>query len=683
MQELALAGSPWKCFADMPRLYSREVGTSLQPGDVLVRYGKLLFILLFVLCAVAAFAAKTPALKTADCLACHSDAVDEAKYKASIHGSMFECTDCHKDIKAAGPHEPAPKKPECASCHADAVKAYDNSVHGKAVAAGRKDAATCLSCHGSPHEILPASDPKSKISHQNIPGTCATCHGQKMVMERTGLSSQPYLSYQESVHGKAVAGGSDKAAVCTDCHGNHEILGPGDPKSPIFKFNVPQTCAKCHPEEKAKYTDSIHGQAIARGNWQSPVCTDCHGIHMIRGPKDPKSPVSAQQLAKLTCGRCHEQVRLTQEFGVPGNRVSTYMSSYHGLAVEGGSTIAANCASCHGAHDILPSSDPRSTIAQANLVTTCGKCHQGASANFVKGKIHIEAPLSADVGSIWVKRVRMFYLAMIFATIGGMVLHNFLAWLRKARAKKQAQRRIVVRMDNAQRFQHLTLLISFITLVITGFALKYPDSWFAQMLHMSEGVRGIVHRVAGVILIAGGVFHVVYLATSRGGRKMLFDMLPEPKDAMDVVQALGYYLGFTENKPKFKRFGYAEKAEYWALIWGTVVMAVTGLALWFKVLAGIIGPRWLLDVATAIHFYEAILATLAIVVWHFYAVIFDPDAYPMNWAWYDGKMDIEMYHHEHELDYQTVGKSIEAAAQKEEAAPAKDEEAQTATPSKD
>ena len=111
-----------------------------------------------------------------------------------------------------------------------------------------------------------------------------------------------------------------------------------------------------------------------------------------------------------------------------------------------------------------------------------------------------------------------------------------------------------------------------------------------------------------------------------------------------------YYLGLTSQKPEFARFNYAEKAEYWALVWGMIVMAVTGIMLWAKVLVGNHMPRWWLDVATAIHFYEAVLATLAIIVWHFYQVFFDPDVYPMNWAWWDGKMTLHHYREEHGLD---------------------------------
>ena len=620
---------------------------------------------------------QTPADKNAECLACHSDAtlikeengqqislhVDEGHFKSSIHGSMFVCTDCHKDVKGF-PHDPAPAKVDCATCHEQEVKAYASSLHAIARQNGNLRAATCLDCHGNIHEVLPSSDPNSRVNHLNIPKTCGSCHGQKFVMQSSGLSAAPFVSYQESVHGKAVAAGSEKAAVCTDCHGAHDILSPGDPKSSIFKFNVPGTCAKCHDNVKQEFMGSIHGQAIAKGNWQAPVCTDCHGIHGIKSHLDPNSSVSAQALAATTCARCHEGVRLTQDFGIEAHRASTYLSSYHGLASQMGSKVVANCASCHGTHNILPSSDPKSMINQANLITTCGKCHPGASEKFVLGKIHVDAPLSGDKGSVAIRWVRRFYLLMIFSVIGGMLLHNFLIWRKKALEHLRSSQRIVVRMDGSQRMQHLLLLVSFITLVITGFALKYPDSWLGIAL-INEKVRSVVHRSAGTLLILVSLYHMVYLVTARSGRNFLLDMLPEPKDAWDVLNNLRYYLGLGGSKPQFKRFNYAEKAEYWALVWGTIVMAVTGLMLWFKVVVGHLFPRWWLDVATTVHFYEAILATLAIVVWHFYQIIFDPEVYPMNWAWWDGKMSIEHYATEHGLDSKTIDGSIEKSAEEE------------------
>ncbi|HVN20705.1 MAG TPA: cytochrome b/b6 domain-containing protein [Dongiaceae bacterium] len=624
--------------------------------------------LLLTAVSLPAASKKDPPKPTVDeCLACHSDAtlshevkgktvslhVDAEAFKNSIHGSMFTCVDCHTDVKSAA-HDTPPQHITCATCHADQQAAYERSLHARAVKDGNDSAATCVDCHGSPHELLPAADPKSRVNHANIPATCSTCHSQKLVMEKSGLSVQTVASYEQSVHGHAVANGSEKAAVCTDCHGTHEILDAKDSKSPIFKFNVPLTCGKCHEQISKEFQQSIHGQAITKANWQAPVCTDCHGIHSIKAHNDPNSPVSAQNVAQATCARCHEGVRLSQEFGVEGRRATTYLASYHGLASRLGSQVVANCASCHGTHSIFPSSDPRSTIHPSNLARTCGQCHPGVTEKFTSAKVHVDAPLSADIGSKAVRWIRRFYLGMIFAVIGGMLLHNFIIWRAKLIARRKLEHRFVVRMPLRFRWQHATLLTSFFLLVLTGFALKFPDSWFASMLSLGEHMRQLVHRIAAVILIAVSVYHLLDVVLTREGRRLARDLFPVLEDVLGAWQNLSYYLGFSKSKPDFPRFNYAEKAEYWALVWGMFVMAGTGIMLWAKVFFGNHLPRWWLDVATAIHFYEAVLATLAILVWHFYQVFLDPDVYPMNWAWWDGKMSLHLYEEEHGLDPRPV-----------------------------
>ena len=633
----------------------------------------------FLICTISLFCLLGPLnahaqkLKDEDCLACHSDRtltqdvngkpqslfVDAAKLKHSIHGTMFSCVDCHKDVKSLA-HEKPPEKIACAQCHADAQAAYARSLHSRDGKPGQIAAATCVDCHGGAHEVLAGDDAKSPVNHVNIPATCGKCHGQKFLMESNGESAQPFYSYQESVHGRAVENGSQKAAVCTDCHGAHEILPANDAQSPIYKFNVPNTCGKCHTDIANTFNASIHGQAIAHGNALAPVCTDCHGIHSIKSPANPSSPVAEKNVSRDTCAPCHEGVRLSQEFGVPGNRVTSYFDSYHGLAVEGGSVIAANCSSCHGVHDILPSSDPRSSINPAHLEATCGKCHKGVSAKFIQTKVHLEGgagggnSMHGDIDTLAVRWVRRIYMALILLVIGAMFLHNAIVWRRKAVVRRHMQNPMMVRMTVNQRWQHLILFTSFMVLVITGFALKFPESWFAHTLGLGENLRGIIHRVAGVVLIAAGIYHIFYLAMLREGRRLLRDLAPRPKDAFDAGKTMRYYLGLSSEKPKFGRFSYAEKAEYWALVWGTALMGLTGVMMWAKVWVGDLLARWWVDVATAIHFYEAILATLAILVWHFYQVFFDPDVYPMNWAWWDGKMPVEHYRQEHELDVESL-----------------------------
>jgi cytochrome b subunit of formate dehydrogenase len=582
------------------------------------------------------------AMQAQTCVTCHEDSAK--KFATSVH-SPLDCTNCHADITGPGPHDPAPKKVDCATCHADAATAQTMGIHAKA--------ANCLSCHGAPHEILPSSDPQSKTYRTNVPRTCGTCHLQKFVMESSGLSAQPIFSYAESVHGRAVAKGSLKAAICTDCHGHHDIQSPRDQHSPINKFNIPNTCGNCHGAIRDEFMKSIHGKAILKGNSQAPVCTECHGIHNIKPHIDPKSSVASQQIARTTCGQCHGGVKLTQELGVPGGRVTTYQDSYHGLAKRLGSEVAANCASCHGVHNILPSSDPKSSTNKANLAHTCGKCHPGASAKFTQGKVHLEAaPIGNETGEILIRWIRRVYIFLILATIGFMLFHNALSWWKKAVAARRDPNRVIVRMNLNQRIQHFILLTSFIVLVISGFALAWPESPLAWLLGADENIRRIVHRIAAVVMLGLGAYHVAYMIGTREGRKGLRDFWFRWKDPLDLIGNLKYYAGLSKTKPMIARFGYAEKLEYWAMIWGTIVMGVTGLMLWMKVDVSRLLPRWWVDVALAIHFYEAVLATLAVIVWHFYHVMFDPDVYPMSWTCVDGKVTPEEYRHEHGLAYE-------------------------------
>ncbi|MGA8216731.1 MAG: cytochrome b/b6 domain-containing protein, partial [Candidatus Sulfotelmatobacter sp.] len=190
------------------------------------------------------------------------------------------------------------------------------------------------------------------------------------------------------------------------------------------------------------------------------------------------------------------------------------------------------------------------------------------------------------------------------------------------------------------------VILSFPTLVFTGFALKYPEAWWARPLLLWEGhfaFRGIVHRTAAVVLVAATVYHVIHLAVVRRDRLFLKAMLPQPKDAADLVHVFAYNLGLTKIEPRFAKFNYAEKVEYWAFIWGTVVMTVSGCLLWFNDFTLRYFPKWVSDAATAVHYYEALLATFSILLWHFYMVIFDPLVYPMDTAWLNGKVPADHY----------------------------------------
>jgi cytochrome b subunit of formate dehydrogenase len=598
-------------------------------------------------------AAGADEIGTDTCLSCHGTAgfagadgralaTDGAAFEASPHG-VLGCTTCHEDITEIphADHLKAVGLDTCATCHADTVGAYRQGIHGQAAAQDIRDAATCADCHGNVHRIQSHTEPASSAHWSNQAKTCGQCHAKVELAEKFRIPVvQPVEAYLRSVHARVVAAGQHGAA-CADCHGAHDVLPASDPRSPIARANVPATCGKCHADILTMYQGSVHGEALTDGNSNAPVCTDCHGEHRILEAAEPTSPVFAANIPGETCGRCHGNERLSEKYGIAGGNLSAFQDSFHGLALRAGQRTVANCASCHGVHDIRPSRDPRSHVHAANLPATCGKCHPGAGTRFTLGPVHSRAD---SVGARAVAWIRLIYMWLIAGTIGFMTLHNLLDISRKARrpppvpsppGSSQPER-----MTRWLRWQHGLVMISFPILAYTGFALKYPDSWWAHPLLQWEnglGVRGVLHRGAAAVMLIALAWHGVHLAVSAPLRACLRQTLPTRRDLIALCQACAYYLRLRSTPPHGATFNYAEKAEYWAFIWGILVMTLTGFLLWFENATLRYFPGWVPDVATAIHFYEAILATLSILVWHFYWVIFDPDVYPMDWSWWDGR----------------------------------------------
>ena len=216
-----------------------------------------------------------------------------------------------------------------------------------------------------------------------------------------------------------------------------------------------------------------------------------------------------------------------------------------------------------------------------------------------------------------------------------------------------------LRLTLNERFQHLNLMINFTILVVTGFALSFPTAfWTSPITEAPAGmtIRGFIHRLSGVAILFLGGYHLLYLIFSERGRQIFMDMLPRWRDAKDLWETLGNNLFI--NRPakviKMGRFNFREKAEYWALIWGTFVMGLTGFILWYDVEWLKYFPKWTYELARAIHFYEAVLASLAILVWHFYSVLLDPDVYPMNWAWITGYLTEHEMNTEHGLELERI-----------------------------
>jgi cytochrome b subunit of formate dehydrogenase len=628
-----------------------------------------------------------PALAAVACASCHGIVADTLA--TSAHGRARtrpasgtraavpagveppDCAACH------GGHgiqrNPKADVARCAACHGVVVEQYRAGAHGQAAARGDSAAAGCESCHGSAHTLRPHTDPAAPTSHAKLAATCASCHADRQLITTRRIAiPEAFALYERSVHGRSARA---DAATCNDCHGSHDIRPASDPTSPIHRANVGTTCGRCHGREAAEYAASVHGTAVARGVSDAPTCNSCHGEHLIRGPRDVDSPVSPSAVT-TTCAHCHEAQGIRETYGLPAGRLSSYRDSFHGLAARGGSPAVANCASCHGFHDVLPSSDPRSLVNPKRLPQTCGRCHPGAGERFAMGPVHV-ATATADHPVLFT--VRWVYLLLIGLTIGGMSLHNGLDFARKVRRHWQrsrpgamdepepsaAPKRWFLRMTGFERLQHVLLFTSFFTLVYTGFALKFPETWlFAWFARLEHGYawRSLIHRGAAIVMIATSLVHVGYLFSPRG-RTILAGLRPQPRDLRDVLDNARYLLGLRAHPPAFESFGYIEKAEYWALVWGTGIMTLTGLVLWFENQALQLMNKWLLDLATLVHYYEAWLAFLAIVIWHLYQHIANPDVYPMNWTWLTGRISEEQLRHEHRAEWERLVAEEEAQAE--------------------
>jgi predicted CXXCH cytochrome family protein len=370
------------------------------------------------LIALAFCLAPVRASAQSDCLACHADktmqdssghsiSVDGDKFSASIHGSL-QCNNCHADIKEY-PHPDHIAKVECKSCHADEGSKLATSVHSSS------KEHPCTSCHGNAHEIYPKTDARSAVYPLNIPKTCGQCHSDGAMATKKGLPSV-YPHYMDSIHGFALSKeGLLVAANCQSCHGSHGILSRKDPNSPTSKANIPKTCGTCHAKINADFQRGSHGQAIAKGNFKAPVCTDCHTAHAILQPTESEFRMQSTPI----CGSCHK------------DKLSTYHDTFHSqLGLLGGYVETARCWDCHDAHEIHAASDPRSAINKANLVVTCGKCHKGANKSFVQYQPHANARDRKLNPALYF--IRLFMNLLLISVLTFFVIHTAL-WLIRSR----------------------------------------------------------------------------------------------------------------------------------------------------------------------------------------------------------------------------------------------------------
>jgi cytochrome b subunit of formate dehydrogenase len=616
-----------------------------------------------------------------DCLACHTDAsragsgsehsvVNKTAWLQSVHSRhRVTCAQCHVGVMAVPVGDRSCKtiggaKVDCKICHEDQVSFYEKGTHGKLHAKGDEKAPYCTDCHGV-HDMIEfeagegddadviAMIRQTPTFSRNVPALCARCHreGAPAASRYFGTEANIVEHYEMSIHGKGLLdSGLTVTATCTACHTPHMELPASDPESSVHKNNIAETSGQCHDGINEKYQRSIHSEAgnpdyearRVRGMPELPHCNDCHTAHTVA-----RTDVSAFKLGIMDqCGKCHEDVS------------NSYFDTYHGKASELGDATRAKCQDCHGAHAILPSADPNSTLSHGNIVETCGKCHPGSHRQFAGYLTHATHHDKDKYPALYYTFWGMTTLLLV--TFGFFGLHT-LAWLprswklrkefKKTHATAHNGAMQYVRFTRFQRQLHFTMIVSFFGLAITGMMLKFSYTNWAQVLFKIFGGTdgaGLIHRVCAIATFGYFFGHLgnAFARWRKSGKKALSYFLGRESmmlgwhDVKEFKATMKWFFG-RGPRPNYGRWTYWEKFDYLAVFWGVAVIGSTGMCLWFPELFTRFLPGQAINIATIIHSDEALLATGFIFTIHFFNTHFRPEKFPMDPVIFTGRMTIE------------------------------------------
>jgi cytochrome b subunit of formate dehydrogenase len=606
----------------------------------------------------------------AECLQCHEDRdlmstdddprsmfVDRGIMHGSAHKSVT-CAQCHTGASPSmdRPCATVTDKVDCSICHAEVVATWQQGTHGSLFMRGDKDAPDCLRCHGT-HDIKKRLDPESPIYVSNVSHLCGECHGAGGVADQRyeGDVVNMVENYDMSVHGQAISeSGLVVSAKCTDCHTTHQMLPQGDPKSSIHRSNIVETCSTCHQGIFETFKSSIHFTGDEKDGHELPMCDDCHSSHEI-------TRTDAQGFMKeivSTCGYCHEDV------------TESYFDTFHGKVVKLGYTETAKCQDCHGAHNILPTYNPESTLSRDNIVATCAQCHEGSHrrfAGYLTHATHHDREKYPFIYWTW-----LFMTSLLVGTFAFFGLHT-LMWLPRSfqalkhsrQLRKQAKGELQFRrFERLPRYLHILVIISFLGLAVTGMTLKFSYLPWAQALsHVLGGFQGtgVIHRICAVITFFYFGRHIMdlFVKRAKAGKSWkdflgdINSMVPNKRDGQEFVGTVKWFLGMGP-RPEYGRWTYWEKFDYFAVFWGVAMIGFTGLILWFPEFFTRLMPGWAVNVATIIHSDEALLATGFIFTIHFFNTHFRPDRFPMDPVIFTGRMTLEEFKEDRPREYREL-----------------------------
>ncbi|MFB3925132.1 MAG: cytochrome C [Syntrophales bacterium] len=532
----------------------------------------------------------------------------------------------------------------CLSCHDDfnyRVRFFE-SLH-------RNNG--CVSCHSGIRDFARHASGEERLAAV----ACGNCHGE---IAGDYLKDVHYLRQDFR---------------CNDCH--RDIHGLRRPETG-FKVSVVNLCTKCHSSEE--YVRFGHGKYVLEGKADSAACSDCHGLHNIPlfPPAVGKSSPEARVWYTDKCIRCHGNEAMMKRNGLSAATVRDYEETYHGKVRKiGYAGQVAGCADCHTSHNILPAADPRSAVNPENLIATCGKCHHGFQPRFVEFNAHPDYRNRERYPVLFWTYV---FMAALLASVFCFFWIHLVLWWRKAYWEKcrrlregkeapECEEEQIERFSLKERVMHIVLIFSFFTLVMTGIPLKYHNSdWSKILIQLFGGVprAGVFHRAAALVLTA--LFLYTCWLSLRflfpAGRRMrgwisrLFgpdSLFPNLKDLRDIK---GMFLWFFDRgeMPRFDRWTYWEKFDFFAVFWGMAAIGGSGLILWFPEFFSYIFPGWVINAATIVHSEEALLAALFIFTVHFFNNHLVPNKFPLEPNIFTGRNGLRQLQAERPLEYERL-----------------------------
>ena len=610
-----------------------------------------------------------------DCMECHNKPdlttmregetislyVDSLEVHDSIHRNTA-CAQCHTGASPAKQRSCATitTKVDCSICHAEIVEVYKTSTHGTLADRGDLNAPICLDCHGK-HNTKIHRNPKSPTYPTNVPELCGKCHreGSKATVRYKGDQHEILTNYIMSIHGKGLLqSGLVVTAMCTDCHTAHHELPKDDPLSSVHKKNIARTCAVCHNGIYEKFIQSIHFTTEENPEKELPMCDDCHLSHTIS--RIDKEGFKLNIINQ--CGRCHMDV------------TETYFETFHGKVSKLGYDAAAKCNDCHGAHDILPTWEPESRLSRQNIVETCAACHEGSHRQFAGYLTHAT---HHDKDKYPILYYTFWFMTILLVTTFTIFGTHTLLWLPRSLKERKRLKKIrhdptakqYLRFGRLDRRLHILVIISFLSLALTGMILKFSYMGWAQLASRWLGgfeSASFIHRFGAVITFFYFGSHIFGLIKKRKYRgkswkEFLFgsgSMIPNMQDAKDAFATLKWFIGMGP-RPKYGRWTYWEKFDYFAVFWGVAIIGATGLILWFPEFFTHFFPGWFINVATVIHSDEALLAVGFIFTVHFFNTHFRADKFPMDTVIFTGRVPLEEFKADRPREYEEMVKSGE------------------------